>query len=220
MPDLITITANSRSGACSPDRPEARPLYGEEKAVKTKLIAISAATGIVGLGLGLGIGSVGSHTTIRTVAAPVVIRTVKVPGPVVTRTVKVPGPVRTVIKTITPTPSAPQPAQAAPPPSPSAAGNGTVQFVAYGSCDPQITYGPSGSNDNGYVGMDVKMAIPSSPPSFYAIQAQCQQDGTASVLIRINGVQISSGVANGAYNIASAEISEDPITGQWQDDNS
>ena len=189
--------------------------------MKTKLIAISAATGIVGLSLGLGIGSASSHTTIRTVAAPVVIRTVKVPGPVVTRTVKVPGPVRTVIKTITkPAPSAPQPAQAAPPSPPPAAGNGTVEFVAYGSCDPQITYGPSGSNDNGYVGMDVKMAIPSSPPSFYAIQAQCQQNGSASVLIRINGVQISSGVANGAFNIASAEISEDPITGQWQDDNS
>ncbi|HWG01618.1 MAG TPA: hypothetical protein VG164_07195 [Trebonia sp.] len=64
------------------------------------------------------------------------------------------------------------------------------------------------------------MTIPSSPPSYYAIQAQCQQGGSASVLIRVDGVQISSGVANGAYNIASAEISQDPISGQWQDDNS
>lgn len=182
-----------------------------------RLIVISAATGIVGLGLGAGIGSAGSTTTIRTVA-----------GPVVTKTVQVPGPVRTVVRTVTkPGPST---SQSAPAPSPSSSpasdspasgnGNGTVEFVAYGTCGPQITYGPSGSDDNGYVGMDVKMAVPSSPPSFYAIQAQCQQGGSASVLIRVNGVQISSGVANGAFNIASAEISQDPITGQWEDDNS
>jgi hypothetical protein len=191
--------------------------------MNTKLIIISAAAGVVGLGLGTGIGSsAGSHTTtIRTVAGPVVTKTVKVPGPVVTRTVKVPGPVRTVIKTITKTaPSASQPAAAPSQPSSPASGNGTVEFVAYGTCDPQITYGPSGSDDNGYAGMDTTMAIPSSPPSYYAIQAQCQQGGSASVLIRLNGVQISSGVANGAYNIASAEISQDPLTGQWQDDNS
>ena len=193
--------------------------------MNTKLVIISAVTGIVGLGLGAVIGSsAGSHTTtIRTVAGPVTVKTVRVPGPVVTRTVKVPGPVRTVIKTVTKTaPSAAQPA-AAPEPSQSsspASGNGTVEFVAYGTCDPQITYGASGSDDNGYAGMDTTMAIPSSPPSYYAIQAQCQQGGSASVLIRLNGVQISSGVANGAYNIASAEISQDPLTGQWQDDNS
>jgi hypothetical protein len=39
------------------------------------------------------------------------------------------------------------------------------------------------------------------------------------VIIKMDGTQISSGVANGAYNIASAEISQDPISGQWQDDN-
>ena len=177
-----------------------------------RLLVISAATGIVGLALGAGLGSAGAKTTIRTVA-----------GPVVTKTVQVPGPVRTVIRTVTkPAPSAAQSAAAPSPPSSPAAGNGNgaVEFVAYGTCDPQITYGPSGSDDNGYAGMDVKMAIPASPPSFYAIQAQCQQGGSASVLIRVNGVQISSGVANGAFNIASAEISQDPVSGQWQDDNS
>jgi len=190
-----------------------------------KLIGVSSLTGIVGLLIGVGIGNGSSHTTIRTVAGPakIVTKDVSVPGPTVIKDVPVPGPTKIVTKTVikdvsasASSPSSQSPSGAAP----ASGGSGdTVEFIAYGTCDPQITYGPSGSNSNGYVGMDVKMAIPASAPSFYAIQAQCQQGGTASVVIKVDGTQISSGVANGAYNIASAEISQDPISGQWVDDN-
>jgi hypothetical protein len=182
-----------------------------------KLIGVSSLAGIAGLVIGVGIGSGTSHTTIKTVAGPekIVTKDVPVPGPTVTKDVRVPGPTKTVIKDV----PAPAPSSASQS-SPASGGAGdTVEFIAYGTCNPQITYGPEGSDSNGYVGMDVKMAIPASAPSYYAIQAQCQQGGSASVIIKVDGTQISSGVANGAYNIASAEISQDPISGQWQDDN-
>jgi hypothetical protein len=69
--------------------------------------------------------------------------------------------------------------------------------------------------------MDVTQDIPSSPPSFYAISAQLS-DGGGSITcsISVDGQMISSGTAQGAANICSAEISQDPVSGQWQDDNS
>ena len=147
-----------------------------------------------------------------------------VPGPAVT--VTVPGPVRTVTVAPPPPPSseaasaASPSSEAAPAASPSPATADTVTFIAYGTCDPDITYGSNGSTSNGYVGMDKTVTVPSPAPLYYAINAQCQQNGSGSVIIKVDGTQISSGVANGAYNIASAQVGQDPVTGQWQDENS
>jgi hypothetical protein len=179
---------------------------------KTGKIISGAGAGVGVLVIGIAIGSAGNHTTVKTVAGPVVTKTV--PGPARTVIKKVPGPTKTVYKTV---PAAPSPQDTI---AGSSSSGDTVTFVVYGNCDPQVTYGSGGSNSNGYAGMSKTENIPSPPPSYYDISAQCQQNGSASVLIRINGKQLSSGVANGAYNIASAQVGQDLITGQWMDENS
>lgn len=78
-----------------------------------------------------------------------------------------------------------------------------------------VTYGPEGSNLTGKVPMRVTKRLGSA--GFYSIQAQLQGGGHVKVEILVNGKVISSGTAEGGYNIASAEISQDPITGKWED---
>ncbi|HEX6452224.1 MAG TPA: hypothetical protein VF060_22545 [Trebonia sp.] len=180
--------------------------------MKHRKLAVPAS-GLAILGLIAVLSACGTTKTVTV--------TKTVPGPAVT--VTVPGPVRTV--TAAPpssdaAPAASPSSEAAPAASPSPATADTVTFIAYGTCDPDITYGSDGSTSNGYVGMDQTVTIPSPAPSYYAINAQCQQNGSASVIIKLDGTQISSGVANGAYNIASAQIGQDPVTGQWKDENS
>ena len=56
-------------------------------------------------------------------------------------------------------------------------------------------------------------------PAYYAINAQLQGSGEISCKILVSGKVISSGTADGGYNIASCEISQDPFSGGWQNDN-
>jgi hypothetical protein len=93
----------------------------------------------------------------------------------------------------------------------------TVTYVVTGS-PADVTYGPAGSDLNGSVPMSVTASLGS--PAYYAIDAQLDGDGQVSCEIEINGQVISSGTATGDYNIASCEISQDPITGAWQSDDS
>jgi hypothetical protein len=44
--------------------------------------------------------------------------------------------------------------------------------------------------------------------------------GSVTCQITVNGQVVSTGTAPGADEICSAEISQDPFTGNWQDDNS
>lgn len=92
-----------------------------------------------------------------------------------------------------------------------------ITYIVTGS-PADVTYGPEGSNSQGTVPMHVKARLGNA--GYYAIQAQLQGDGSVTVKIEINGKVISSGRAEGGYNIAQAEISQDPITGQWEDTQS
>ena len=95
----------------------------------------------------------------------------------------------------------------------------TVTYIVTGTTgSAQVIYGPSGTNDTGSVPMTVTQ--PLGTPSYYAINAQLQGGGTVSCEIEVSGVVISSGSASGGYNICSAEITQDPVTSVWQDDNS
>jgi hypothetical protein len=38
-----------------------------------------------------------------------------------------------------------------------------------------------------------------------------------TVKILVNGTVVSRGTASGGYNVASAEITQDPLTGRWTD---
>lgn len=95
----------------------------------------------------------------------------------------------------------------------------TVEYIVTGD-SADVTYGPAGSNDSGPVPMNVTADIPASPPAYYAISAQLQGGGTVSCTIKVDGQAISTATASGGYNIADCEIGQDPLTGQWQNDNS
>lgn len=93
----------------------------------------------------------------------------------------------------------------------------TVTYVVTGTSGAQVTYGPAGSDYNGYVPMRVTRKL--ATPSYYAINAQLQGGGTVACEILVDGKVLSSAMASGGYNIADCEISQDPISGQWQNDN-
>jgi hypothetical protein len=82
-----------------------------------------------------------------------------------------------------------------------------------------VTYGPAGSDLSGTVPMSKTMTIPDQAPVYYAITAQLQGGGQVSCEIQVNGQTIASGSADGGYNIASCEIGQDPLSGNWKSDN-
>jgi hypothetical protein len=92
----------------------------------------------------------------------------------------------------------------------------TITFEVTGS-NADVTYGPAGSNLTGTVPMHVTRKL--GDPAYYSIEAQLQGGGNVTVKILINGKVVSKAEASGGYNIAMAEISQDPLTGGWQSDN-
>jgi hypothetical protein len=107
-------------------------------------------------------------------------------------------------------------AAAAPEQSPSKRTVPLITYVVTGTATgAQVTYGPEGTDLTGHVPMRITKHLGTA--MYYAIQAQLQGGGHVTVKIEINGKVISSGTADGGYNIAMAEISQDPVTGQWED---
>ena len=80
----------------------------------------------------------------------------------------------------------------------------------------QVTYGPAGTQISGQVPMNVTASL--GDPAYYSLTAQLQGGGEVSCSIAVDGTVISSGIADGGYNIAFCEISKDPFSGQWQSD--
>jgi Protein of unknown function (DUF732) len=102
----------------------------------------------------------------------------------------------------------------------------TVTYVVTGNApagyiDPSVDYGPAGSDFTGSVPMNASDPIPSSPPSYYAINVQLSDaGGSVTCELQVDGVTISQSSAQGADQIADCEIGQDPITGAWENDNS
>ena len=113
-------------------------------------------------------------------------------------------------------------APAAPAPATNAAAGAasTITYVVTGSSSAQVTYGPAGSNYTGSSPMRKTVTIPASVPIYYSIDAQLQGSGSVTCEILVGSTVVSKGSASGGYQIASCEISQDPFSGQWQDDNS
>jgi hypothetical protein len=101
-------------------------------------------------------------------------------------------------------------------PAPTPAAPRTVTYEVTGS-DAQVTYGPAGRDLSGTVPMKVTAKL--GDPAYYALQAQLQGGGSVTVKILVNGKVVSQGTASGGYNIAMAEISKNPLTGEWESDN-
>lgn len=111
----------------------------------------------------------------------------------------------------TPATTPTSPAESEPPPQ-------TVTYVVTGTPGAaDITYGPAGSESSGTDPMDV--TAPLGSPAYYALTAQLQGGGTVTVTIDINGQEVSTGTATGGYNIATAEVVQNPVTGVWEDAN-
>ena len=55
---------------------------------------------------------------------------------------------------------------------------------------------------------------------YYSLTAPLQGGGRVTVKILINGKVISESNATDGYNIATAVISQGPLTGEWTDTNS
>jgi hypothetical protein len=79
-------------------------------------------------------------------------------------------------------------------------------------------HGPAGSTLSGTIPMKVNVKLGNA--IYYSLTAQLQGGGRVTVKILINGKVISESNATGGYNIATAEISQDPLTGEWTDTNS
>ncbi len=123
----------------------------------------------------------------------------------------------------TPPPAAP-PASAPPAatavvssPSPKPAAARTVTYVVTGS-PADVTYGPAGSSLTATVPLD--KTVPLGTPAYYSVSAQLQGGGAVACKILVDGKAVSSAQATGSYNIASCEISPNPLTGSWEDTNS
>ena len=128
------------------------------------------------------------------------------PAPVKTHAA---APATTTTPASTPTSTAPPPPPAAPKP--------TVEYIVTGTPGASVTYGPAGSDFNGAVPMDI--TAPLGSPAYYAINAQLQGGGSVSCTIKVDGKAISSATANGGFNIASCEVDQNIITGQWENTN-
>lgn len=93
----------------------------------------------------------------------------------------------------------------------------TITYQVTGNVSADVTYGPSGSNFQGSVPMKVTKHL--GNPSYYAINAQLNGDGTVHCKLKVDGVTLASGTASGAYNIASCQIGQDPITNSWENES-
>jgi hypothetical protein len=98
---------------------------------------------------------------------------------------------------------------------PSAAPQGdTVTYKVTGS-PTDVTYGQAGnmSERNGPGSQTEQLG----DPSYVSLEAQLQGGGSATCEILVNGQVISEHTASGGYSIAMCEITQDFITGDWED---
>jgi hypothetical protein len=93
----------------------------------------------------------------------------------------------------------------------------TITYVVTGA-SANVTYGPTGTSRAGKVPMHVTRTLRN--PVFYSITAQLNGSGTVRCKILVDHKVISASTASGGYNIASCEISRDPLSGKWANTNS
>jgi hypothetical protein len=100
----------------------------------------------------------------------------------------------------------------------SSSGGDTVTYIVTGTSGADVTYGPAGSDSSGNVPMNVTKPLQNA--AYYALNAQLQGGGQVECEIEVDGKVISQATASGGYNIASCEITQDPMSGNWTDTNS
>lgn len=99
-----------------------------------------------------------------------------------------------------------------------AAGSGPRPILSYrvtGTPGAQVTYGPGGTYLTGRVPLDVTARL--GNPLYYFITVQLAGRGSVQCEILIGTKVMDMSTATGRRNLASCEISRDPLTGKWQD---
>ena len=79
----------------------------------------------------------------------------------------------------------------------------------------RVTYGPAGTYLTGRAPLQVTARL--GNPLYYFITAQLAGRGSVQCEILIGTKVMDKSVATGRHNLASCEISRDPLTGKWQD---
>ncbi len=100
----------------------------------------------------------------------------------------------------------------------SGAGSGPRAVLTYrvtGTPGGRVTYGPAGTYLTGRAPMRVTARL--GDPLYYFITAQLAGRGSVQCEILIGTRVMDKSVATGRRNLASCEISRDPLTGKWQD---
>ena len=101
---------------------------------------------------------------------------------------------------------------------PGTAGSGPRPSLTYrvtGTPGARVTYGPAGTYLTGRTPLEVTARL--GDPLYYFITAQLAGRGSVQCEILIGTRVMDKSAATGRHNLASCEISRDPLTGKWQD---
>ena len=78
-----------------------------------------------------------------------------------------------------------------------------------------MTYGPAGTYLTGRAPLQVTARL--GNPLYYFIAAELPGSGSVECEILIGTKVMTRSVATGRHNLASCQISRDPLSGKWQD---
>ena len=90
-----------------------------------------------------------------------------------------------------------------------------LTYRVTGTPDAAVTYGPAGSTVTGEGPIHVTTTLGSA--LYYSITAQLQGSGSVTCEILIGSTLMSRSVATGGHSLASCGISQNPLSGKWQD---
>lgn len=78
-----------------------------------------------------------------------------------------------------------------------------------------MTYGPAGTYLSGRAPLQVTARL--GNPLYYFITAELPGKGSVECEILIGATVMAKSAATGRHNLASCQISRDPLSGKWQD---
>ncbi len=99
-----------------------------------------------------------------------------------------------------------------------AAGSGPRPILTYrvtGTPGARVTYGPAGTYLTGRAPLQITARR--GNPLYYFITAELPGSGSVECEILIGTKVMAKSVATGRHNLASCQISRDPLSGKWQD---
>jgi hypothetical protein len=91
----------------------------------------------------------------------------------------------------------------------------TITYRVTGTPGAAVTYGPAGGTRTRLGPLHVTATLGTA--LYYSITAELAGSGTVTCEILIGSRVVSRSVATGGGDLASCEISQDPLSGRWRD---